>query len=79
VPKITEMFAFIIEDAGPGDEGVVAFSDRGIMMPMVGADTQRAQSLKPMARLLSRKFGKPIKLIHFTERVEVETITGGEH
>jgi hypothetical protein len=45
--KITEVFAFIAVDPTDGDEGVMAFysEDMGGMMPMIGADPKRVESL----------------------------------
>lgn len=76
MPKITEMWAYIIEDDGPDDEGVTAFQPVGgdAWMPMVGADEARMKSLRPMAKRLATLHGKPIKLVRFSVREEVETI-----
>ena len=47
MPRITEMFAFIAEDEGPGDEGVIAHNVPGrawgtvVHLPLVGADMAR--------------------------------------
>jgi len=65
VPKITEMFAFICEDKGPNDERVVA---------LVGADMARVNSLKSYALDIAKKTGKKVKLIHFTNREDLEEI-----
>lgn len=43
-------------------------------IPLVGADMARADSLKPIAKEMARKFGLKIKLIKFTARTEIETI-----
>jgi len=74
MPKITEMFAFICEDKGPNDEGVVGMSFGDWMMPLVGADIDRVKSLRPHARAIARKTGKKVKLIHFTHREDLEEI-----
>ena len=44
MPKITELYAWVIADSGPDDEGVPAFLDltTGSWMPMMGADRARA-------------------------------------
>ena len=65
MPKITEMFAFICEDKGPNDERVVA---------LVGADMARVNSLKSYALDIAKKTGKKVKLIHFTNREDLEEI-----
>ncbi len=71
MPRIEEMYAFIAEDSGPDDEGVVAMNIGNVMLPLVGADMARAESLKPMARSISRQTGKKVKLIHFTQREDL--------
>ncbi len=73
MPKITEMYAFIVEDSGPNDEGVVAIaSEEGTMgkiwLPLVGADMARVESLKPLAAGIGKQIGKKVRLIHFTQR-----------
>ncbi len=71
MPRIDEMYAFIVEDTGPDDEGIVATNLGGTMMPLVGADMKRVESLRPMAQHMSRFLGKPVKLIHFTNREDL--------
>jgi len=71
VPRIEEMYAFVAEDSGPDDEGVVAMSVRDVMLPLVGADMARVESLRPIARNISAETGKRIKLLHFTHREEL--------
>jgi len=74
MPKITEMFAFIAEDKGPEDEGMVGMSFGDWMMPLVGADMARINSLRPHALAIAKKTGKKVKLVHFTNREELEEI-----
>ncbi len=71
MPRIEEMFAFVAEDTGPDDEGVVAMNVGGVMMPMVGADMARVESLRPMAKVISAQTGKKVKLLHFTQREDL--------
>lgn len=74
MPVIDKLFAFITADSGPEDEGVIAFYEGGAWFPMVGADMKRIESLRPIAEQLAKDVGKPIRLVHFTNRVEVEVI-----
>ena len=75
MPKIEELFAFIAADQDDDDEGVVAASIGGMgMMPLVGADMARIRELRPYAQLTASTSGKPVRLVHFTNRVEVEVI-----
>lgn len=76
MPKIDEMFAFVVEDSGPDDEGIIGMNTVSGWMPLVGADMARVDSLRPIALGLARGMGKTIKLLHFTKREEVETIDG---
>jgi hypothetical protein len=71
--KIEEMFAFVTVDAD-GNEGVAAMKTVMGWMPMVGADWNMVQSLKPAAVQIANAIGRPIKLIKFRERIEVEDI-----
>lgn len=79
MPRIEEMYAFIVEDAGPDDEGVVAIqSEEGgygrVWLPLVGADMARVESLIPLAKGIGDQLGKKVKLIKFSERQELGEI-----
>lgn len=74
MPKINEMYAFICEDKGPDDEGIVGMSVGSWIMPLVGADMDRVNSLLTYARDISRATGKKIKLIRFTDREDLKEI-----
>lgn len=75
MPRIDEMYAFITEDNGPEDEGIIGIkTPGGIWMPLVGADMERIESLRLVARDISRNLGKPVRLIRFTNREELELI-----
>ena len=80
MPKIKEMYAFIVEDSGPDDEGVIGIESMEgtsghIWLPLVGADMARVESLKPMARDIGHQIGKRVTLVHFTNREDLEVIT----
>jgi hypothetical protein len=76
MPRIEEMFAFIIADQAPDDEGVAAFLDvhHGVWLPMTGADMRRVESLMPMAIQLANEHGKKITVVKFTHRETVAVI-----
>lgn len=77
MPRITELWAWVIEDSAPDDEGVAAFLDpsSGMWMPLVGADRGRANSLRQFAQAVASAHGKPIKLVRSTGELEVvETV-----
>lgn len=75
MPRIEEMYAFVAEDAGPDDEGVVGMNTGLGWVPLVGADMARVESLKPIAQQIAKQTGKKVKLLHFTTREELEIIT----
>ncbi len=68
---IDTMFAFIASD--DEGEGLPAFmAPNGMLMPMVCADAERIESLRPMAVRIARESGKKIQLVSFTTRTWVE-------
>lgn len=74
MPRILEMYAFVVEDSGPDDEGIVGMSTGSSWMPLVGADMARVDSLRPIAVSIAKRTGKKVKLLHFTKRTELEII-----
>lgn len=71
MPRIEEMYAFVAEDSGPEDEGLVGMATSSGWMPLVGADMARVESLKPIAKNISARTGKKIKILHFTQREDL--------
>lgn len=76
MPRIDCMFAFIAEDSGPDDEGVVAIQSveggyGAIWLPLAGADMARVESLKPLAKGIGQVSGRKVKLIKFTQREDL--------
>ncbi|GAJ01744.1 unnamed protein product, partial [marine sediment metagenome] len=63
--------AFVAEDLGPEDEGIVGMGTKAGWIPLVGADMARVESLKPIARNIATQTGKKIKLLHFTHREDL--------
>lgn len=75
MPRITELYAYVVADSGPDDEGVPAWlGPDGAWMPMMGADLERAQSLRPEAEKVARLMGKQVTLIRSTGIEVVEEI-----
>lgn len=79
MPRIDSMFAFVAEDSGPDDEGVIGAMTKDGWMPLVGADMARVNSLRPIAEGVAQQLGKPVKLLHFTKREDLEVIGGRTH
>ncbi len=75
MPKIDCLFAFITADTGPEDEGIVAAHMGDKWLPLVGADMDRIDSLRPLARQISQATGKNIVLAKFSVREDLEEIT----
>ena len=66
MPKITELWAFVVADTGPEDEGIMAWLPPiGSWMPMVGADPAGMEIFRPIADGISRKCGKPYRIKRF--------------
>lgn len=70
---IDNIYAFVATE-DDGSEGITGFQHNNTWMPMVCADVARLESLRPIAHQIAKQTGKPIKLIHFSVRTEVETI-----
>lgn len=80
MPRIEKLYAFVVEDTGPDDEGVVAVQslpgDDGLRLwlPLVGADMARVESLRPIACGIGNQIGKKVTLVQFSNRKELEVI-----
>ena len=80
MPRIEEIYAFIVEDSGPDDEGVIGIQTepgkdgKRLWLPLVGADMKRVDSLRPIARGIGRQIGKQVTLVHFSNRQDLEVI-----
>lgn len=70
--RIDELFAFIASDTD--GEGLPAFRDGNVMLPMVCADKARVDSLREIARLIAKTSGNKITLCRFSVREEIEVI-----
>jgi hypothetical protein len=66
MPRITELYAYVVADTGPDDEGVPTLNTLIGPIPMMGADIARAHSLRDEAVLIANHFNKPVKLIRST-------------
>lgn len=75
MPRITELYAWVVADSGPDDEGVPAFMGaEGAWYSMMGADLERAMSLRDEAQKVATLAGKPVRLLGARELVEIEVI-----
>jgi len=71
--RIDTLWAFVAihED---GDEGLCGAIINGNWMPLIAADHERLALLRPYAEHIAAKSGKPVRLIRFDLRTEVEVI-----
>lgn len=71
--RITELWAFVA--VGDDDEdGVIAFLSEAGWMPMVMADKARLDSIRWKAEEVAKTSGKTVRLVHFSNRQDVETL-----
>lgn len=78
MPIITELFAFVAEEE-EGNEGVIGMSLNmpGVgpsFTPLIGADMERVEQLRPYAIDIAKTSGKKVVLKKFTMTEEVEPI-----
>jgi hypothetical protein len=66
MPRVTEMYAFVMSDTEPDDEGIPAIPLGPLMMPMTGADMNRVASLMPHAQKIANRSGKQLRIMRFT-------------
>ena len=80
MPKIKHIWAYLSVDPEDGNEGLCAAMIDGVFLPLIAADEKRLEILRGMAQEITeqaRLNNMKIKLVQFTERVELETV--GEH
>lgn len=71
--RITELWAWVaVHD--DGDEGVLGVGMGGWMMPLVAADRERVESLRPYAENAAQLSGKRAILARFTLRIDEEIV-----
>lgn len=73
--KIEKIYAFISVDLKDKNEGVVGIPNpdgKGIV-PMIGADKNRVDFLRPTAKLLAERTGMKIQLCEFSTKTVLET------
>jgi hypothetical protein len=72
--KVEQMFAFLAVDQS-GDEGVLAWPlPDGTLLPLLGADMKRMETVRPFAQQIANVRGVPVKLAVFSTREERETL-----
>lgn len=71
--RIRSLSAWVIIDADD-DESLPAAFIFDHLVPLVAADEARLRILRPFAEAVGRRVGKPVRLIRFTVREELEVI-----
>lgn len=75
MPKIDRLLAYVMADKDEDDEGIPGIAGpNGGVIPMVGADEKRILSLRDHAQAIADRFGKPVKVLRFTQVELIETI-----
>jgi len=72
--KVNQIYAFFSVNKDDDIEGIAAFVDRGIVIPLIAADKSRLEELKLIAHDMAKKEGMALKLVKFTNREEMEVI-----
>lgn len=76
--KIEVVYAFIATDTD-GSEGIPAFvAENNLVMPMVGADMDRVETLRPIAEEMALMKGIVITLAKFDNREDLERFVPSE-
>lgn len=71
--KITEMWAWVCTEED-GGEGIPAIDIGGMVMPLIGADRKRIESLRKYAEQVVNEKSYPVKLMKFSNMEVVELI-----
>ena len=71
--KIEALYAWIAVDP-EGGEGVCGASIGRMMLPLVGADRERIESLRERAAMTRAASGYPVKLVRFSRREDIEEL-----
>ncbi len=69
---IDNLYAFVSVDEN-GNEGIVASKLGNSFFPLVGADSERVESLKPFALQMAKNSKIKVNLLKFSNRTLVET------
>jgi hypothetical protein len=69
---IQSVWVYLIVD-GDG-EGMVAAPIEGMTLPLFAVDQEHAELLRPYAIKMAKVSNRPIKLVRFDARVELDTI-----
>ena len=72
MPKIAELFAYVVQDKDENDEGIMAIRHPdGGWIPLVGADRDRMIALRPQADIVALATRKPYRIMRFELKEEI--------
>ena len=73
--RIETMFAFVQQETN-GNEDVAGFSRKGNpwLLPLVGSDETRLDTLRRVAQEIATTTGRPVRLLRFSAREQLEII-----
>lgn len=73
--KIEKLFAWIATEADGGEGVCAGATPDGLgMMPLIGADRERIESYRPLAKDIRRLSGLPIRMVEFSTRVDEDEL-----
>lgn len=75
---LTQLWA-AIERLPDGDEAIpCVYGPRGEIVPLIAADEKRLRDVREQARQHSRRSGRPVTIVRFSVREDIEVIRWGQ-
>lgn len=75
MPRIEEIWAYTQVDPRDNNEGVIALETKHGPLPMIAADKERLDDLRPYAMEMAVRTGRPVNVTKFSVREDVEVIS----
>lgn len=72
---IKSLTAYVAIDPDDGNEGIIGERVMGNWMPFIGADEPRIRSLRPIVDNIMKDTPMTVKLVRFSVREDLETIS----
>jgi hypothetical protein len=74
LPRIEHLWAYVTDDPNDGNEGIIGMSFGRHIMPLIASDRVRCDEYHEYAEDIAKQLGRPVRLLRFETRVEVEVI-----
>ena len=72
--RIERLYAWVMTEPD-GGEGIPGMQHGpGVWGPMIGADRERVESYRELAREMQHRLGLPVRLVCFERRVDLERL-----